>query len=134
MCDPLWSAAPPSGDLIGSAASVANGVAYVMTFPAGGSGGHVAAYSMSCTTACTPIWTAPHSSNTAGQKPAIAGQVVYVGGDVGNAEAYQVGCAAGGGTCSPLWSLSGTGATSTVIVSDGVAYFSTSGAVNAYGP
>jgi hypothetical protein len=38
-----------------------------------------------------------------GSSPAVANGVVYVGSGDGKLYAYAVGCASGGGTCTPLW-------------------------------
>jgi outer membrane protein assembly factor BamB len=64
--------------------------------------------------------------------PAVADGVVYVGSDDGKLYAYEVGCASGGGTCTPLWT-GATSGTSSPAVADGVVYAgSVDGKLNAY--
>ena len=57
-------------------------------------------------------WTGATGLNIT-SSPAVANGVVYVGSWDGKLYAYAVGCASGGGSCTPLW----TGATSTYIFS-----------------
>jgi outer membrane protein assembly factor BamB len=72
-------------------------------------------------------WTATTGSSIY-SSPAIANGVVYVGSSDGKLYAYAVGCASGGGSCTPLW----TGATGSAItlsspaVADGVVYVGSS--------
>jgi outer membrane protein assembly factor BamB len=42
--------------------------------------------------------------------PAVANGVVYVGSSNGNLYAFAVGCATGGGTCTPIWTAATGGA------------------------
>jgi uncharacterized membrane protein YoaK (UPF0700 family) len=66
--------------------------------------------------------------------PAVADGVVYVGAGGHKLHAYAVGCASGGGTCTPLWSATtGAGIDSSPAVSNGVVYVgSTDGKLYAY--
>ncbi len=55
--------------------------------------------------------------------PAVAGGVVYIGSTDGKLYAYAVGCASGGGSCTPLWTgKTGNQITSSPAVADGVVY------------
>jgi outer membrane protein assembly factor BamB/uncharacterized membrane protein YoaK (UPF0700 family) len=55
--------------------------------------------------------------------PAVANGVVYVGSHDGKLYAYAVGCASGGGTCTPLWTATtGVGIFSSPAVANGVVY------------
>ena len=55
--------------------------------------------------------------------PAVADGVVYVGSFDGKLSAFAVGCAAGGGTCSPLWTgTTGDAIIASPAVANGVVY------------
>jgi outer membrane protein assembly factor BamB len=102
VCTPLWTSTAGTGWV--ESPAVANGVVYV------GVGNVLYAYAVGCASGggtCTPIWTATTGGVTS---PAVADGVVYVGGwtvfgslGYGKLYAYAVGCASGGGTCTPLW-------------------------------
>jgi outer membrane protein assembly factor BamB len=70
-------------------------------------------------------WTAD-TGNAIRSSPAVANGVVYVGSWDGKLYAYAVGCASGGGSCTPLWTAAPatTGASiySSPAVADGVVY------------
>jgi outer membrane protein assembly factor BamB len=70
-----------------------------------------------------PAWTT-YAVAFIESSPAVANGVVYVGSDDGKLYAYAVGCAGGGGTCTPLWMGATTGGIirSSPAVSDGVVY------------
>ena len=67
-------------------------------------------------------WTGATGAKVS-SSPVTANGVVYVGSEDGKLYAYAVGCASGGGTCTPIWT-GATGATigSTPAVSNGVVY------------
>ena len=48
-------------------------------------------------------WTGTTGGDIGYSSPAVANGVVYVGSYDDKLYAYAVGCASGGGTCSPLW-------------------------------
>jgi hypothetical protein len=67
-------------------------------------------------------WTAT-TGYSIDSSPAVANGVVYVGSGDYKLYAYAVGCASGGGTCSPLWTaLTGDAIYSSPAVADGVVY------------
>jgi len=67
-------------------------------------------------------WTATTGA-TVTSSPAVVSGVVYVGSMDGTLYAYPVGCASGGGTCTPLWTAIVPGAiSSSPAVADGVVY------------
>ena len=67
-------------------------------------------------------WTAT-TGNGIDSSPAVANGVVYVGSKDGKLYAYAVGCASGGGTCTPLWTgATGSNIYSSTAVSSGVVY------------
>jgi outer membrane protein assembly factor BamB len=67
-------------------------------------------------------WTAT-TGNGIDSSPAVANGVVYVGSYDGKLYAYAVGCASGGGTCTPLWTATTGGAIdSSPAVANGVVY------------
>jgi hypothetical protein len=76
---------------------------------------------------------APHLAIDNWVRPAVANGVVYVGGDVSNTVAFAVDCAAGGGTCLPLWSTSVSPRSEGLIVVDGVVYWSDGYHLRAFG-
>ena len=106
-CSPLWTAS--TGGVIYSSPVVDGGVVYV------GSEDHKlyafdAAGITGCSgtpKTCTPIWSSVATGGVMDSSPTVVGGVVYVGDNDGKLYAFAVGCASGGGTCSPLW----TGAT-----------------------
>ena len=111
-CTPVWTAT--TGSYIDSSPAVSNGVVYV------GSEDHKL-YAFD--TSGNLIW----SGNTGGaleySSPAVANGVVYVGSTNDKLYAYAVGCASGGGTCSPLWTgVTGGYIESAPAVSNGVVY------------
>jgi len=67
-------------------------------------------------------WTATTGSEI-DSSPAVANGVVYIGSYDGKLYAFAVGCASGGGTCTPLWTATtGAGIGSSPAVADGVVY------------
>jgi outer membrane protein assembly factor BamB len=55
--------------------------------------------------------------------PTVANGVAYVGSDDGKLYAFAVGCAIGGGTCTPIWTgATGASVASVPAVSNGVVY------------
>ena len=67
-------------------------------------------------------WTAT-TGYSIDSSPAVANGVVYVGSEDYKLYAYGVGCASGGGTCTPLWTaLTGDAIYSSPAVADGVVY------------
>jgi outer membrane protein assembly factor BamB len=68
-------------------------------------------------------WTATTGGSIFNSSPAVADGVVYVGSEDGKLYAYAVGCASGGGSCTPLWTATtGSGIVSSPAVADGVVY------------
>jgi hypothetical protein len=124
-CSPLWTGPTnPSRDGITSTPAVANGVVYV-----GSGDGSLYAFAVDCAengAACPPIWTAVTPGPILAS-PAVANGLVYVGSvDMGGGDygllAYGVGCATGGGVCTPLWSAPVMDLFSSPAVQDGVLY------------
>jgi outer membrane protein assembly factor BamB len=130
-CKPLWTGA--TGDWIGSSPAVANGVVYVVS-----SDGHLYAFAVGCASGggtCTPLWTAKTARYSL-YPPVVANGVVYLGfqdyypgtGQPSEIEAFAVGCAGGGGTCTPLWTSTTPGGLTVVangalyVVGDGTLY------------
>ena len=72
-------------------------------------------------------WTADRS-DWLEASPAVANGVVYAAFDTAGLTAYTVGCAAGGGTCTPLWTGTGAGGFgySSPAVANGVVYVASS--------
>ena len=67
-------------------------------------------------------WTATTGTSII-SSPAVADDVVYVGSFDHKLYAYAVGCASGGGSCSPLWTATtGSYIDSSPAVADGVVY------------
>jgi outer membrane protein assembly factor BamB len=54
-------------------------------------------------------WTGATGAGVA-SSPAVANGVVYVGSNNGNLYAFAVGCATGGGACTPIWTAATGGA------------------------
>ena len=68
------------------------------------------------------VWTGSSGSYIR-SSPAVADGVVYIGSTDGKLYAYAVGCANGGGTCTPLWTATtGSPILSSPAVADGVVY------------
>jgi outer membrane protein assembly factor BamB len=67
-------------------------------------------------------WTGT-TGGVVSSSPVVADGVVYIGSNDGKLYAYPVGCAGGGGSCSPLWTATTGGAIGGVpSVADGVVY------------
>jgi eukaryotic-like serine/threonine-protein kinase len=141
-CTPLWTAT--TGDQVWSSPAVANGVVYVGSNDhklyafdlhaqaEWGTFGHDAAhtrYNAAENTISTGnvgglgvAWT----GTTGGQvrsSPAVANGVVYVGSADHKLYAYAIGCANGGGSCTPLWTATtGDMIISSPAVADGIVY------------
>ena len=130
-----WTAT--TGDYIDSSSpTVANGVVYV-----GSMDGNLYAYAADCGTggsSCSPIWKGV-TGDSVQSSPTVADGVVYIGSEggkwkTGKVYAYAVGCASGGGTCSPIWTADTGGSIyASPAVVDGVVYIADeNGKVSAY--
>jgi outer membrane protein assembly factor BamB/uncharacterized membrane protein YoaK (UPF0700 family) len=128
-CSPLWTAT--TGGRIGfSSPAVADGVVYVgseddklYAYDAAG----VINCSGSGTKTCNPLWSSAATSGVIDSSPAVANGVVYVGSGDGKLYAYAVGCASGGGSCTPLWTATTGGPIwSSPAVANGVVYVGSS--------
>jgi hypothetical protein len=70
----------------------------------------------------TKAWTGAATGGIS-SSPAVANGVVYIGSSDGKLYAYAVGCASGGGTCTPIWTATtGWGISSSPAVANGVVY------------
>jgi outer membrane protein assembly factor BamB len=136
-CTPLWTGGSTDDGGIVSAPTVVGGVVYV-----GSTGGTLYAFAVGCGSGggtCSPLWTAtPDGGLLYGSEflssPAVANGVVYIGSTDGKLYAYAVGCASGGGTCTPLWtgSVGGGIFESSPAVANGVVYVSSQDGLDAF--
>ncbi|HEV2377224.1 MAG TPA: PQQ-binding-like beta-propeller repeat protein [Streptosporangiaceae bacterium] len=101
-CSPKWKTTVP-GAGVGSEASptVSGTTVYVPGGQAGSA--YLFAYPTTCTNACKPTWRGKMDIGDSLQSAAVADGFVYVPDYDGNIDAFKVGCATGGGTCSPAW-------------------------------
>ena len=122
-CAPLWTGT--AGNHIYSSPTVAGGVVYV-----GSADGTLSAFDAAGVTGCsgsvpnrtcTPLWTGT-TGDTIYSSATVAGGVVYVGSQDGKLYAFAVGCASGGGSCSPVWTGTTDYIASTPAVANGVVY------------
>ena len=81
---------------------------------------------------CSPLWTATTGNNGV-SSPAVANGVVYVGSGgtypayANKLNAFAVGCASGGGSCTPLWTANTSSGIGDPAVANGVVYVGSGG-------
>jgi hypothetical protein len=139
-CPPRWIGQAPAGEHPSSTPTVADGKVFVQTDVGNlaEDDGHVLAFSTTCGVdgaTCTPEWVAAQPGVDNWQRPAVANGVVYVGGDQSNVAAFGVDCASGGASCTPLWTTAVSRRTESLIVADGVVYWTDDeNILHAFGP
>jgi outer membrane protein assembly factor BamB len=85
----------------------------------GSQDGKLYAFPASCTSPCSPLWSAATGSYIF-SSPAVANGVVYVGSDDGKLHAFPASCS---DPCSPLWTSAATGGgIESPAVANGVVY------------
>jgi eukaryotic-like serine/threonine-protein kinase len=109
-CTPLWTTLA-GGGIFGTAA-VDDGVVYVGS-------GDSKLYALNADTGAV-IWTGTLNFDV-DTAPIVANGVVYVGDRAGYLDAFAVGCNSGGGSCSRLLKVGGSGGSSPAIA-NGVVY------------
>jgi outer membrane protein assembly factor BamB len=135
VCPPLWTAT--AGEYIDASPAVAGGVVYIV------SGTSLYAFAVGCNTGgrnCAPLWTGYTGGTGIGEwldsSPVVANGVVYAGLGGRRLYAFAVGCSAGNGTCTPLWTAATGGwdddVASAPAVSNGGVYVGTTDGLYAF--